>query len=453
MRARARLGSLRFNFDLQPHLDVAPHSTTATTLTPPHEAVHSSCTRDHSTHDSERDKPTDAIGLEDDKQSDTGDGDGDGLPTGATPTPRDNQPDTAHTAHSERIEQSDATDGPNIKPAGQSTDKLDDIPSTNDAAHSENSLALVPAGKATADTADTADKVCSDKTDDQPPTDSHATEQENDTANSGAATNPFHPWERKMDAERNWPFWYNVETGELDWVQAGPDGNPLPIPSSSDYSQAHGTAYSNQYGEGTYGGQYGNGYSAQHANAHTGGAYSNQYGGAYSGQYGSASTGHYGSAYAGYAASSTDAASSPAKPKRLYGGYNPAIHGSYDPNADYAKEAEREEEEAEAAMRAAQLAAAGVPPPGATISVEAHFNQVHGRFQDASMNPELHNDDSKSHRQMNAFFDVNTAANQHDGRSLKEERRGQKLNKAQLQFYKKRVADRRAEKLRKFWME
>jgi len=34
-------------------------------------------------------------------------------------------------------------------------------------------------------------------------------------------------------------------------------------------------------------------------------------------------------------------------PKPKWGGYNPASHGSYDPNADYAREATKEEEEEE----------------------------------------------------------------------------------------------------------
>jgi len=33
---------------------------------------------------------------------------------------------------------------------------------------------------------------------------------------------------------------------------------------------------------------------------------------------------------------------------------------------------------------------------------------------------------------MNAFFDVDSAANSHDGRSLKEERRNTKLSKEQV---------------------
>ncbi|OBT72750.1 hypothetical protein VF21_08973 [Pseudogymnoascus sp. 05NY08] len=45
----------------------------------------------------------------------------------------------------------------------------------------------------------------------------------------------------------------------------------------------------------------------------------------------------------------------------------------------------------------------------------------------ADLTPENHNDENKSKRQMNAFFDVDAAANSHDGRSLKAERSGKKL--------------------------
>lgn len=131
-------------------------------------------------------------------------------------------------------------------------------------------------------------------------------------------------------------------------------------------------------------------------------------------------------------------------PKRKYGGYNPAIHGDYDPNADYAREAEEEEEEAEAA--------AGLPHPNAgEYATTAHFNRFTGRFQQAGMNPEYHNDENKSKRQMNAFFDVDAAANSHDGRSLKAERRGKPLTKKEVQAYKNKRREKKEEK-RRAWL-
>jgi hypothetical protein len=143
-------------------------------------------------------------------------------------------------------------------------------------------------------------------------------------------------------------------------------------------------------------------------------------------------------------------------PRRLYGGYNPAIHGSYDPNADYALEAQKEEEEAEAAMAAASAAAttataATLANPSQDYTTAAHFNRFTGKFQDASVNPDNHNDANKSRRQMTAFFDVDAAANSHDGRSLKAERRGKNLSKKELKAFKDKRREKKEEK-RRAWL-
>lgn len=50
---------------------------------------------------------------------------------------------------------------------------------------------------------------------------------------------------------------------------------------------------------------------------------------------------------------------------------------------------------------------------------------------------------------MNAYFDVDAAANMHDGRSLKEERRNEKLSKKQI----KELADKRRAKKEKKRMD
>lgn len=155
-------------------------------------------------------------------------------------------------------------------------------------------------------------------------------------------------------------------------------------------------------------------------------------------------------------------ASSP-QPKRLVaGGYNPAIHGSYDKNADYAKLAEQEEEEEEkrkAAMAAAAAAATygyghgllNTPAaPGYTNT--AHFNRRTGQFQHQDNNPEYHNDENKSRRQMDNFFDVDAAANSHQGRSLKEERKNNPLTGKKLQAMKKKQKEKKEQKRRKFFM-
>jgi hypothetical protein len=135
-------------------------------------------------------------------------------------------------------------------------------------------------------------------------------------------------------------------------------------------------------------------------------------------------------------------------PRRKWGGYNPAIHGSFDPNADYAREATKEEEEEEQAV----AAAAGLPVANAEGYVaQAHFNRFTGKFQQAGVGPEMHNDENKSNRQMTAFFDVDAAANSHDGRSLKAERRGKTLSKKELKAFKEKRHSKKEEK-RRAWL-
>ncbi|KAI0115054.1 hypothetical protein F4814DRAFT_418095 [Daldinia grandis] len=122
------------------------------------------------------------------------------------------------------------------------------------------------------------------------------------------------------------------------------------------------------------------------------------------------------------------------------GGYNPAIHGDYDPNAWYAKQgAENALEQDPSADASAAYAAMGT------------FNRFTGRWQDGDQNPDNHNDEAKSRRQMNAFFDVDAAANSHDGRSLKAERSGKKPTKAELKQFKEKRRARKEEK-RRAWL-
>jgi hypothetical protein len=82
---------------------------------------------------------------------------------------------------------------------------------------------------------------------------------------------------------------------------------------------------------------------------------------------------------------------------------------------------------------------------------QAHFNRFTGKFQQADMGPDMHNDENKSRRQLTAFFDVDAAANTHDGRSLKAERRGKTLNKKELKAYKDKRRDKKEEK-RRAWL-
>ena len=126
---------------------------------------------------------------------------------------------------------------------------------------------------------------------------------------------------------------------------------------------------------------------------------------------------------------------------RPAGGYDPAIHGDYDPNAWYAQHSEPE----------VPQQAAGAQDPAAAYAATAAFNRFTGRFQNPDLNPENFNDENKSKRQMNAFFDVDAAANSHDGRSLKEERSGKKLTKAELKKFKEKRKAKKEEK-RKAWL-
>ncbi|KAM0272544.1 hypothetical protein ACHAQH_008680 [Verticillium albo-atrum] len=123
------------------------------------------------------------------------------------------------------------------------------------------------------------------------------------------------------------------------------------------------------------------------------------------------------------------------------GGYNPAIHGDYDPTAWYAQTGPSEEEAAAAAAQGEM---------GEYASAAA-FNRFTGQFQAAGEGPDRHTDEAKSRRQMNAFFDVDAAANAHDGRSLKAERAGKKLSKTELKQFKEKRKARKEEK-RRAWL-
>ncbi|PNY23860.1 Uncharacterized protein TCAP_06203 [Tolypocladium capitatum] len=128
------------------------------------------------------------------------------------------------------------------------------------------------------------------------------------------------------------------------------------------------------------------------------------------------------------------------------GGYNPAIHGDYDPNAWYAQAYNQEQEAQEAAAAAALQPSAGI---GATVG----FDQYTGPFQAPGAGPNRHSDEAKSHRQMNAFFDVDAAANAHDGRSLKAERQNKRLSKTELKAYKEKRRAKKEEKRRAWLMD
>lgn len=143
-------------------------------------------------------------------------------------------------------------------------------------------------------------------------------------------------------------------------------------------------------------------------------------------------------------------------PSSLAGGYNPAIHGSYDENAWYAVNARAQAEQAPAVpdpeVAAAMLAQGGPGAGGAEYATGGYFNRHTGQWQMPEQGPEKHSDDAKSRRQMSAFFDVIAAANMHDGRSLKAERAGKKPSKKELREFKEKRRAKKEEK-RRAWLK
>ncbi|MCJ1473572.1 hypothetical protein MMC13_002223 [Lambiella insularis] len=127
-------------------------------------------------------------------------------------------------------------------------------------------------------------------------------------------------------------------------------------------------------------------------------------------------------------------------PPRPYGGYDPSIHGDYDPTAPYAQEAHAAEEGPEQPG-----------DPAAVYAATGAFNRFTGKWQAAALTPENFNDENKSKRQMSAFFDVDAAANSHNGKSLKAERSGKKLSKQELKAFKEKRKEKKEER-RRAWL-
>lgn len=122
------------------------------------------------------------------------------------------------------------------------------------------------------------------------------------------------------------------------------------------------------------------------------------------------------------------------------GGYNPAIHGDYDPTAPYAQQ-----------DRQAAASDGHGTDPSQMYTATAAFNRFTGKWQPASLTPERFNEENKARRQMNAYFDVDAAANSHDGRSLKAERSARKLTKKELKAFKEKRRIKKEEK-RRAWL-
>ncbi|KAI1918081.1 hypothetical protein LOZ12_000220 [Ophidiomyces ophidiicola] len=125
---------------------------------------------------------------------------------------------------------------------------------------------------------------------------------------------------------------------------------------------------------------------------------------------------------------------------QVAGGYDPAIHGDYDPNAWYAQPQADD-----------SSAPATTTDPDVLYTATGAFNRFTGKWQPLGLTPENFNDENKSRRQMNAYFDVDAAANSHEGRSLKAERSGKKLTKRELKAFKEKRREKKEEK-RRAWL-
>ena len=152
---------------------------------------------------------------------------------------------------------------------------------------------------------------------------------------------------------------------------------------------------------------------------------------------------------------SADDAAPPARP---YTGYDPSIHGDYDPTAPYAQEHVENDDHlpsttvaAAAASNNGEIDSSSVADPSAIYAATGTFNRFTGKWQAQSLNPENHNDENKSRRQMSAFFDVDAAANSHNGKSLKAERSGKKLTKQELKAFKEKRKEKKEER-RRAWL-
>ncbi|KAL2259950.1 hypothetical protein VTK26DRAFT_6197 [Humicola hyalothermophila] len=147
-----------------------------------------------------------------------------------------------------------------------------------------------------------------------------------------------------------------------------------------------------------------------------------------------------------------DAKTALSNPTSIAGGYNPAIHGDYDENAWYARGLHAPP----ASTTTTFGSAAGLLQQHQASSSEeyataAFFNRHTGRWQTAEQGAERHSDEAKSRRQMRAYFDVDAAANMHDGRSLKAERAGIKPSRSELRAFKERRRAKKEEK-RRAWL-
>ncbi|KKF97405.1 WW domain-containing protein C2F3.14c [Ceratocystis platani] len=137
----------------------------------------------------------------------------------------------------------------------------------------------------------------------------------------------------------------------------------------------------------------------------------------------------------------TDSTDAPPPPPEILG-YNPAIHGDYDPNAWYAKLDEPQEP---------GISSSALHMNALDDGSQVAFNRFNGHFQTDGLGSERYSGDAKAKRQLHSYFDVDAAANAHQGRSLKAERQGQRLSKNELKQFKEKRKARKEEK-RRAWL-
>ncbi|EPE10263.1 ww domain-containing protein [Ophiostoma piceae UAMH 11346] len=133
------------------------------------------------------------------------------------------------------------------------------------------------------------------------------------------------------------------------------------------------------------------------------------------------------------------------------GGYNPAIHGDYDPTAWYATGGVAAPEEVDDKVDRSAAIAAAAAAAAAVIQSTDPSTFRGSRLDVESGGGHRYTNDAKSGRQLNAFFDVAATSNDHDGRSLKAERSGKKPSKAELKAFKEKRRAKKEEK-RRAWL-
>ncbi|CAK7564495.1 MAG: hypothetical protein SEPTF4163_002389 [Sporothrix epigloea] len=124
------------------------------------------------------------------------------------------------------------------------------------------------------------------------------------------------------------------------------------------------------------------------------------------------------------------------------GGYNPAIHGDYDPAAWYATGGIPVDDDSNASPYNNSTEADHI---AAAAAAAAALIQGDSRRGDSASHS------AKAARQLNAYFDVAAAGSAHDGRSLKAERSGIKPSKSELKAFKEKRRARKEEK-RRAWL-